>query len=134
MKIGKIMIWIVFMLVFSATARYNKQRGFDYAVASGLAYCDPKRILEGDCHDATKMAKQAGMKVLHAYGNDREIDQIQYAILAQEQRKELVIAFSGTENPIQLIEEITESYPVEYSIHPSRGSLVFDFFLKNYVS
>ena len=78
------------------------------------------------------MIKSVGMEVVHAFGNGRLVDQIQYVILKREAQNEIIIAFSGTENPVQLIKEAGDSIWVSYDLHPQTGPLVLGYFLHWY--
>lgn len=55
-------------------------------------------------------------------------------ILTRPSEKQLIVAFSGTKNPSELIEEIIEESPVSYKIHPNTGAKVFNFFYKHYLT
>ena len=125
----KILVALTILVI--AISYTNEAYVADYAkqmvYVSGLAYCSANNIIARNCNKATELTESVGMDVLHAKDNGETENGITYVILKRDSTKELFVAFSGTRDTVQLITEIGEAFPVEYSIHLEvKEALVFD--------
>ena len=106
-----------------------------YAYASALVYCPLDKIKNNTCGMAGTLTLKDGMELLHSFSNNASYNPIQYIILKRKKEKEIVISFSGTQNPEQLLLEMVFSYNVKYVIHPTLGgnTKVMEYFYYYYV-
>ena len=75
------------------------------------------------------------MSVIYARNNNVAGNKITFSVLKKDKTKEIIVAFSGTQSTNQLINEITHSFPVKYSIHSQfTHALVADYFYKHYTN
>lgn len=82
---------------------------------------------------ATKLASDRQLKVKHVFSNHAKVNKIAYAILEDMPNKQLIVAFSGTQNPEQLALEIIRSFNVKYSLHSEvNGTSVVEYFYHFY--
>lgn len=123
MRIFILLIWIIAVSLAAKTSRYsyNEEEAKIYAVASGLAYCKPVDAMAENCNLATIKAKEHDMKPLHTHETYDEDDNISSIFIRREKEDELVIAFSGTREIPQLLNEARYSYDIAYDIHPEIG-------------
>ena len=149
MKINKEMdksnFWFIILTIIVCTSvwkdiEFNNSEGLIYAYAASLAYCPPELIMKNECKLATKKTRENGIIPLFAYSNNETLSYVIFTtywkyfvfenncIMERREKHELIVSFSGTKNPIQLVLEIMQSYPVSYSIHPEvKGALVFEY-------
>ena len=73
------------------------------------------------------------MKPIFSVQNGGFLSPIIMTILERQSKKELIVGFSGTKNPAQLIDEFLNNKPVDYEIHNIPGAKVFEFFYSHYV-
>ena len=73
------------------------------------------------------------MKPIFSIHNQNEKDPIYMTILVKNETKEIIIGFSGTKGPSELIDEIKDMLPKKYLIHENKGAQVFSFFYHHYV-
>ena len=125
---------LIVMVSCFVSAKYDERNGFMAAVISGLAYGGAKRILNRDCHKATKLIEEAGIKPIYAKDNTELFNPITMVILENQSKKEIITAFSGTSNIVELIDEVLKSFPVPYDIHPAENSKVLEYFYNHYVN
>ena len=72
-------------------------------------------------------------ETLHVFRNGKDKNLITYIILVQKFAKELVVAFSGTQNTFQLIEQIMSADLKSYSLHPEvSNAMVVNYYDKYY--
>lgn len=90
-------------------------------------------IIDKECKSATTLTEKAGMASIYAINNYEGFNKITFSILVRESEKELIFSFSGTLNPLQLINEAMESYPVSYDIHPDVEGKVSKYFYSHYL-
>lgn len=78
------------------------------------------------------MTEDLGMEPIFLHHNENSISPIFLNILDSQFQKELIISFSGTKGPSELLDEIVHSYPKKYSLHLNQGAKVFAFFYDHY--
>eukprot|EP00344_Euplotes_crassus_P004949 CAMPEP_0196994956 /NCGR_PEP_ID=MMETSP1380-20130617/1170_1 /TAXON_ID=5936 /ORGANISM="Euplotes crassus, Strain CT5" /LENGTH=247 /DNA_ID=CAMNT_0042410473 /DNA_START=166 /DNA_END=906 /DNA_ORIENTATION=- len=80
------------------------------------------------------MTESLGFKPIFVHDNGGIISPIFLVILEREHKNELVVSFSGTKGPSELIEEIINSLPKKYALHENDDARVFAFFYDHYVN
>lgn len=121
------------MSIGFTNATYDEQLAINMAYASGLAYCPAERVMAGKCGDATAQTQKLGITPLFAKDVGPVSNCITEVILSWDSQKTFIVGYSGTRGPNQLITEILESFPREYSIHPEVKCNVMDFFYVFYI-
>lgn len=118
------------LLVAIALAAYDEQAAIRYTWASGYSYCN--KIKSDDCGQASQMAKEYGWELLSFKQTGLVFNFINAVIFQDDARQELIVAFSGTQNPAQLTHEIVGSLPVNYGLHDIEGASVMKYFYTHY--
>jgi len=73
------------------------------------------------------------MEVVTAHNNNLKRDPITLVILKREITKEIIVAFSGTQSLLELLDEFTQALPTDYELHPNdNGAKVIGFFYNHY--
>ena len=129
-KIRSLLLLLVLLIYYCTGIKleFNETDSKIYLYASALAYCPPEQIMINQWKMATNLTKAYGIEPLYAYSNNYTVNDVIFAIMERKEAKELIVSFSGTKNPFQLIYEVIQSYPIKYSIHPElEEALVFEY-------
>mmetsp|Transcript_16698 Transcript_16698/g.14613 ORF Transcript_16698/g.14613 Transcript_16698/m.14613 type:complete len:234 (+) Transcript_16698:3-704(+) len=113
---------------------YNESLAEELMFASALAYCPPSQVLARGCMAATEITELLGMTPILSFDNDDQKDPIFMTILERKKQKQIIVSFSGTKGPSELIDEIEGIFPKSYDIHENKGALVFGFFYDHYIN
>jgi hypothetical protein len=120
-------------MAVTLAATYDEAAAKRYTWASSYAYCT--KLAEDDCGQASQEIKDLGWEVLSIKQTGKVFNFINAVIIKDFERKELIVAFSGTQNPAQLAHEIVGSLPTSYSLHPEvKGARVLGYFYSHYTS
>lgn len=81
---------------------------------------------------SSKMIHDLGYEVLAFKQTGYVVNKINSIIFRDQSRKEIIVAFSGTKDPIQLVNEVVDNWPTKYELHDISGALVLGYFYRSY--
>lgn len=131
---NKLLAICLLLCIGYTSAAYDEQLAINMAYASGLSYCPAARVMSGKCGEATTKTTQLGITPLYAKDVGTAQNSITEVIMSWDSKKTLIVGYSGTRDPNQLINEILKSFPRDYSIHPETKSMVMDYFYEFYLN
>jgi len=89
---------VIAILLVCSYAEFSHEDAVRYVWASSYAYCDSMDT--DDCGKSSAMIHQLGYDVLDYKKTGFLINKINAIIFKDDLRKELVVAFSGTKDPV----------------------------------
>ena len=127
-----LLLLAVVILAFSQDTPhvYNEAQALEYAITSAYSYCT--KIEDDDCGMASKRLEETGQTPIAWTSFGGSIDYVNAVIVADNDDMEIRVAFSGTQNGIQLAKEVVNNLPTSYDMHDIEGAKVLSFFYKHY--
>lgn len=124
-------ILILSVLTCFALAAYSEADAKRYVWAASFSYCSFMDT-PGACGRAETEMTKLGYRLRNYKITEEGHNEINAAIFRSVEHKEIVIAFSGTKNGDQLLEELYNNWPVPYSLHNLEGAETLEYFLTHY--
>lgn len=124
-------ILLLTALALTAMAGYSNVEAHRNLVMASYAYCSEPAMEK--CGAAGAAAQNLGAE-LYAFENlSQWISPISAVLLTNSKTKEIIVGFSGTENPGQLVSEMVHSILIPYTIHNVDQAQAMDYFYKKYI-
>ena len=126
-----ILVLAVISMTVATSLMYSEELALKYVWASSYAYCQD--MPTDECGKAGEMVKDYGLEVLNFKQVGKYYNFINCVIFKDKKHKEIIVAFSGTQNPAQLTQQIVGNLPKSYKLHDIPGAKVLGFFQDNYL-
>ncbi|CAI2373183.1 unnamed protein product [Moneuplotes crassus] len=111
---------------------YDEKLSIDLLYVSALSNCEPEKLMAKDCKAATASVEKRGFVPFFASENFNTGYPMYMSLFRRDSQKEIIVSFSGTRNPKQLIDEFVKNVPTDYDIHPGKKVKVLKYFYEDY--
>ena len=125
-------MWFLLPLLAAASHPYDEVLGHKLSWYSSATYCHLGDIQTWSCGDACDMLP--GFKLHTSFSQEVMNNQSNVIIGIDGNTTDIIVAFEGTHNPKELIQELTNFDLVDYTPHSIPGAQVDKFFLEAYNS